>query len=113
MKRKEKVIEAHGKEESTQPTRLEQVWGFNELSKYGTLEESVYEKQIDELNRTDLEAHARKVGVVIVESTARLKESLKKEFRNYAFYLRKPAPKAPSSTNEVNDEVRRILSEGR
>ena len=114
MKRKEKpVVEAHGKEESTQPTLLEQVWGFNELSKYGTADESVYQSQIDEMNRTDLETHARKVGVVVVESTARLKGELRKAFANYIYYLRKPAPKAPASTGEVSEEVRRILAGGR
>ena len=114
MKRKEKTVtEAHGKEETTQPTLLEQVWGFNELSKYGTVDKATYERQIDEMNRTDLESHARKVGVVVVESTARLKGELVKAFDSYVFYLRKPAPKAPSAKGEVSDEVRRILSEGR
>jgi hypothetical protein len=109
----DKVIEAHGKEDTTQPTRLEQVWGYNELSKYGTLEADVYQRSLDEMNRTDLEAHARKVGVIVLESTARLKGELVKAFDNYVFYLRKPAPKAPSATGKISDDVRRILAEGR
>jgi hypothetical protein len=112
-KRKEKVIEAHGKEDSTQPTMLEQVWGYNELSKYGTVDVNAYRQNIDEMNRTDLEAHARKVGVIVVESTARLKGELVKAFENYIFYLRKPAPKAPTANGKVGEDVRRILAEGR
>lgn len=114
MKREKKpVVEAHGKEDSTQPTLLEQVWGFNDLSKYGTLDEAAYQRQLDEMNRTDLESHARKVGVIVVESTARLKGELVRAFANYVYYLRKPAPTAPTSKTEVTDEVRRILAEGR
>jgi hypothetical protein len=114
MKRKAKsVVEAHGREETIQPTTLEQVFGFNELSKYGTVDEATYQRQLEEMNRTDLESHARKVGVVVVESTARLKGELVKTFNSYVFYLRKPAPKAPTAKGEVSDEVRRILSEGR
>lgn len=113
-KNKKPIIESHGKEELTQPTLLEQVWGFNELAKYGTVNEADYQRQIDEMNRTDLEDHARRVGVVVVESTARLKGELIKAFANYVYYLRKPAPKPPKAENgKINDEVRRILAEGR
>jgi hypothetical protein len=112
--RKKKLTESHGKVEGSQPTMLEQVWGFNELSKYGTLDEAEYKQRLDEMNRTDLETHARKIGVVIVESSARLQDKLLQEFRNYVFYLRKPAPKVQTqSQGKVSDEVRRILAEGK
>jgi hypothetical protein len=103
--------ETHGKVEGA-PTTLEQIWGFNELAKYGTLDEAKYKEQVDEMNRTDLETHARRVGVVIVESSIRLKENLLKEFKNYVFYLRKPATQAKTQP-ELSKEVKKILSEGR
>jgi hypothetical protein len=108
-----KVMECHGKVETTQPTRLEQIWGgFNEMARYGTTDEGVYSAEVTEMNRSDLEAHARKVGVVIVEDSARLRDKLISEFRNYITYLNKPAtvakkPEAPS------EAVRKILAEGR
>jgi len=105
--------EIHGAIDQDQPTNLEQIWGgYNELAKYGTLDEQEYTSQLDEMNRTDLEAHARKVGLVPIHDSARLKKNLIREFQTYAFYLRKPAknkpaPKAPSKS------VQSILNEGR
>lgn len=111
MKRKP-IIETHGKVEG-KPTTLEQVWGFNDLAKYGTRDETTYRSQIDEYNRTDLEQHARRVGVVIVESTARLKEKLVTEFKSYHSLLNKPMSDIPLAKGEVSNEVKRILAEGR
>jgi hypothetical protein len=103
--------ETHGKVEGA-PTTLEQVWGYNELSKYGTLDENAYKQQVIEMNRTDLESHARRIGIVIVESSERLKENLIKEFKNYVIYLRKPITEAKSQP-QLPPEVKKILSEGR
>ena len=107
-------IETHGKIEGA-PTTLEQVWGFNEYAKYGTLDEEEYSAQVVEMNRTDLETHARKVGVVVVESTARLRDNLVREFRRYVTYLRKPETKAVDSTSHptIPDDIKKILAEGR
>jgi hypothetical protein len=106
------IIETHGKVESTVPTMLEQIWGYNELAKYGTKDEEVYRNQISDMNRTDLEAHARRVGVVIVESTGRLRENLLKEFRIYFNNLSHPAP-LPKAQPNITAEVQRILNEGK
>jgi hypothetical protein len=107
----EQLIETHGKIEG-QPTTLEQIWGFNENARYGTLEEEEYTKQVHEMSRSELEAHARRVGVVIVESSARLQDKLIREFRSYVSLLRKPQTvKKPESF--PSDDVRKILAEGR
>ena len=37
----EDLSQAHGKEEKFVPTTLDQIWGDEGLSKYGTMEESV------------------------------------------------------------------------
>lgn len=105
------ILETHGKDE-TVPTTLEQIWGFNEMARYGTLDENEYRRQVQEMNRPDLESHARRVGVIIVESSARLQESLVKEFRSYVSLLRKPVNSIKSNP-DISEEVRKILAEGR
>jgi hypothetical protein len=117
------MIETHGKIEdlspaTSMPTRAEQLWGgFNELARYGTLKEEEYESQLNDMNRTDMEAHARRVGVLVVESSARLKESLKKEFRIYVSTLNRPSHLTNGAVVTkkplLTDEVKKILAEGR
>lgn len=113
------LIETHGQDESQpevkskyQPTLLEQVWGADNMSKYGTLEEEDYLSKLGNMTRSDLEAHARQMGVVIVEHTPRLREKLLSEFRGYASLVRKPAaPIVPNS--KINDAAQKVLAEGR
>ena len=111
MAKKKQIIETHGKIETRQPTTLEQVWGFNEIARYGTLNEDDYAAQLKGMNRPELEAHARKVGEVIVESSERLREKLVKGFRSYVSSLNKPV--IPSSSNKMTPEAEKILREGR
>lgn len=108
----ETFIQINGKEDVAEPTILEQVWGFNDQAKYGTLDEDVYRNEILGMNRSDLETHARRVGVMIVEGTARLQDNLLKAFRTYKTYLYQPAKKE-SPKLEITDDVRKILAEGR
>ncbi len=108
---KKQIIETHGKVETTQPTTLEQIWGFNELARYGTLNEEVYAAELKEMNRPELEAQARKVGEVIVESSERLREKLLKGFRSYVSSLHKPS--IPQNSNKISPEAEKILREGR
>lgn len=105
------LIETHGKVDNTQPTTLEQIWGFNELAKYGTTDEAVYAEQLQNMNRTDLEAHARRVGEVIVEDSSRLRERLVRSFRAYVASLRRPV--LPKQEINLTPEVKKILAEGR
>lgn len=114
----EELKETHGKEEGGQLTTLEQIWGYNELGRYNTKDSTVYATLLDDMNRPELERHARLVGVIILEDSVRLKESLKRAFANYFLLLNKPQRTntgAVSSTSnpEVSPEVRRILAEGR
>ena len=93
--KKKAIIETHGQVETepqTQPTMLEQSWGYNDMSRYGTKDESVYASEIDSMTRSDLENHARKCGVVVVEDSQRLKAKLINEFRTYVSLLLRPVP---------------------
>ena len=114
---KKPLIEANGKIESatpkTQPMMLEQVWGgYNELARYNTTDAREYESKLNEMTRSDLENHARKLGVMVCESSLRLKDKLRQEFSNYITTIRRPYedPKKPII---ATDEVRKILAEGR
>lgn len=109
---KKKQIETHAKVDGP-PTNLEQVFGFNEYAKYGTLDESVYVKRLNEMNRSDLEAHARKMGLIIVESSERLRGKLLQEFRNYVTYLHKPVQPVQQQPQKISEEARKVLAEGR
>jgi len=111
---KKTIIETHGKVEGEQfqHTLLEQVWGADDLSRYGTLEESDYAKRIDGMTRSDLEAHARQMGVVIVENSLRLKDKLVGEFRNYVALVRKPVAQSKTPI-KASEAAMKVLAEGR
>lgn len=111
MSKQKKLKETHGKIEDGQPTMLEQVWGFNELARYNTLDEATYQQTLKDMTRTDLEAHARKLGVVVIESSARLQDKLFQEFRTYKAALKRPTSKPV--VNNPSPEVKKILAEGR
>ena len=50
---KKKIIETTGKVESSEPTNLEQIMGFNQLARYHTTEASVYETTLNEMSRVE------------------------------------------------------------
>lgn len=108
-------IETTGKieDEKFEPTLLEQVWGADSLSRYGTLELSEYTKRLDEMTRSDMEAHARQMGVVIVEHSPRLREKLISAFASYVSLVHKPASQQHPTSTKLSDAAKKILSEGR
>ena len=46
-----KLSQAHGKVEEYQPTTLDQIWGDDGTSLYGTLDEVVYKDRLDQMNK--------------------------------------------------------------
>ena len=106
------LSQTHGKEEKFEPTTLDQIWGDDGSSVYGTMEEGRYEKEVDEMNLSDLQAHASRVGIIPIDNRQMLRERLLREFRKHVASYKKPVTDT-SSELRVNDEVRRILSEGR
>ncbi len=109
---KKKFIETTGKEQGGEPTTLEQIMGFNELARYNTMEASVYENQLTEMNRTDLEQEARRVGLAIIpEDNLRLRNGLKQEFIAFVSTLRKP--RNITRPISLSKEAENILKEGR
>ena len=112
MPKKKKQIQTHAKIEGT-PSMLDQLMNnYNELARYGTKSEDEYLNFLTELNRADLEIHARQLGVIIVESTEQLRNKLINEFRSYNSLLYKPIPENPPVL-KVSKKAERILAEGR
>lgn len=102
--------QAHGKVEK-RPLTLDQVWGDSGTSKYGTLDKEVYEKYLEDLNKSDLQTHASKMGLVPIDDRKTLIGRLKKEFQKHVT-MYKPTPEV-NRNNTTSKTARQILSEGR
>lgn len=101
--------QTHGKVEN--PVTLDQIWGDSGVNKYGTTSIEEYEKYIVGLNRSDLQTHAVKVGLVPVDDKNTLIARLKKEFNRHVstYNVKKLDQKNPKVTKKIKD----ILAEGR
>lgn len=109
------LIETHGKTENKeqfQLTLLEQVWGADNFSKYGTLDEGVYQDRLHHMTRSDLETHARQVGVIVVDYTPRLVDKLLSEFRSYVALAKRPMLQGKTS-DKTKTAVEKLLSDAR
>jgi hypothetical protein len=106
--------QAHGKEEKEefQPTTLDQIWGDDGTSKYGTMDEEEYQKRLDEMSRTDLEAHSSDIGIVPVEDRTALESRLMKEFVKHTNQYRRPVQNKLQQA-DISEEAWKILREGR
>ena len=106
------LAQANAKVPTMELTSLDQIWGFSEISRYGTTDEGEYKLKIFDMTRADLENHARAVGCLVLESSERLRNELLKQFRAYILSLRKPAS-LPQGKIKVSDAAQKVLNEGR
>ena len=106
------LSQAHGKEEKFEPTTLDQIWGDDGFDMYGTMKEEEYENQIDDMNMSDLQTHASRVGIIPVDNRITLRERLVREFRKHVTAYRTP-PLPPNTPKPLDSEAMKILSEGR
>ena len=106
------LSQTHGKEEKFEPTTLDQIWGDDGSNVYGTMEEINYEGTLDNMNLSDLQAHASRVGIIPIDNRQTLRERLLREFRKHVSAYKKPIH-AVESPSHVDPEVMKILSEGR
>ena len=107
-----KLSQTHGKVEKFEPTTLDQIWGDDGTSTYGTLNENAYTVQLDDMNMSDLQAHASTVGIIPIDNRQTLRERLLREFRKHVSAYKKPIHETEPITH-VDPEVMKILSEGR
>ena len=106
------LSQTHGKEEKFEPTTLDQVWGDDGSNVYGTMEEINYEGTLDNMNLSDLQAHASRVGIIPIDNRQTLRERLLREFRKHVSAYKKPVHVAEPPSH-LDPEVMKILSEGR
>ena len=113
MKRKKitELSQTHGKLEQKEYKTLEQVWGNDGYEKYKTLDESEYLDYLKNLNKSDLQTHASKIGLLPVESKELLIKKLIKEFKIYASKFK--IPKQDTKDIKLSKEIKDILSEGK
>ncbi len=108
-----KQIQINGKVDDGKPTMLDQLFNnHDDNAKYGTTSEDVYETQLNEMTRSDLEIHARKLRIGLVPETDRLRRNLLNEFRGYVAGLNRPNINL-AKTQKPSDQLKKILAEGR
>lgn len=112
--KKRKMKQIHGKEDSSStPTTLDQIWGDTGLWKYNTMELEKYNEQLQEMTKTDLQAHATKIGLIPVDSREMLTQRLLREFRRHVNSYDNRQDQNIDNSNKVSSDVKKILAEGR
>lgn len=107
----EQLSQSHGKEENVQPTSLDQIWGDTGISKYKTLNRDEYQSQINDMNKSDLQTHATKVGLVPIDDMKMLRGRLVKEFDKHVSSYR--TPKSTKDSENLSKDALKILGEGK
>jgi hypothetical protein len=106
-------IEIDGKIASNKPTALEQIWGSDGLSKYGTMDMDVYTAKLDDMLPVDLQNHARDIGLRPDAEPHVLRERLMNEFlRHIASFKSGQVQVTASSPSSVPKNIHKILREG-
>jgi|TARA_R110000824_G_scaffold15605_8_gene65499 hypothetical protein len=114
-KKVEEMSQTHGKEERPLYSTLEQIWGDTGLSRYGTFDEDNYLKELEDMTKADIQAHANRLGLVPIDNRRELVKRLLKEFVYHkSRYSTIPADiQINNITSNLSAEVRKILSEGK
>ena len=110
-----KIMQTHAMEEKQEfeKTTLDQIWGDEGNSKYGTLDESTYTTQIKAMNKSDLHSHAIKLGILPVENRELLTNRILREFKKHVLSFRKPKQTSAKKPQDVSQAVKSILAQGR
>lgn len=111
MKKKNDIKKINGKVENFQPTSLDQIWGDTGINKYGTLDLEAYKNSLNDLNMSDLQSHARKLGVFPTDGRENLIKKLVKEFNSFSNSFK--MPKQVNQNSTPSKAALKILSEGR
>tara|TARA_Y100000004_G_scaffold32349_1_gene33899 strand:- start:694 stop:1059 length:366 start_codon:yes stop_codon:yes gene_type:complete len=106
------MSQTHGKVDKFEPTTLDQIWGDDGTGMYGTLDITSYENRLDDMNMSDMQTHASRVGIIPIDNRSMLRERLVREFRKHVSAYKKPTS-APEENPKISKEIEKILSEGR
>jgi len=105
------LSQTHGKEEKFEPTTLDQIWGDDGTSMYGTIDDKVYMERLDDMNLSDLQTHASRVGIIPIDNRNMLRDRLVREFRRHVSTYQKPTHEKKEEV--PSSDILKILAEGR
>lgn len=111
-KKLENLSQTHGKVDNPIPTTLDQIWGDDGTSKYGTLDEGKYVSDLNGMTKSDIYLHASKLGIVPVDDRTRLEKTLLNYFRKHVAKFKMPNQSEEAPQN-VPKNIREILEEGK
>lgn len=110
------MMQIHGKDEAVKasniPSSLDEILGET-LSIYTARGSEEYRAQLAEMNMTDLQSHAYKIGLVPTEDRKILTDRLIQEFVKWSSrYGSNVATGAVKSVGDLDDRAKKILREG-
>ena len=105
------MMQTHGKIEDIQYKTLDQIWGDNVNSKYQTSNEKESVNFLNDMNKTDLQSHANKIGLVPIDNRETLTKRLIAEFKKHVSLFN--IPKSKDNTVNLNKKAKDTLSEGK
>jgi len=111
---KKEMLQVHGKEEKNQkpPSSLDEILGET-LSIYTANSSEEYRGQLAEMNMTDLQAHAYKIGLVPTPDRKVLTDRLAQEFVKWnSRYGSNIATGQVKSVDDLDAKAKKILREG-
>lgn len=111
---KKEMLQIHGKEEKTQkqPSSLDEILGET-LSIYTANSSEQYRGQLAEMNMTDLQSHAYKIGLVPTPDRKVLTDRLVQEFVKWnSRYGSNVATGQVKSVEDLDSKAKKILREG-
>jgi len=111
---KKDMLQIHGKEEPVkkQPSSLDEILGET-LSIYTANSSEDYRGQLAEMNMTDLQTHAYKIGLVPTPDRKVLTDRLIQEFIKWTSrYGSNVATGQVTSLEELDNKAKKILREG-
>jgi len=116
--RKPKIVQIHGKDESNlnkdirTMTSLDEILGES-LSIYTAKSSDEYRNQLSEMNLSDLQSHAYKVGLIPTEDRRLLTDRLVSEFMKFnSKYGSNFIEGQVTSVEELDSKAKKILREG-
>jgi len=116
VKKVEDMSQAHGKLEKPVYSSLDQIWGDSGIQKYGTFDEEEYIRQLKDMTKSDIQAHANKLGLIPIDNRTELEKRLIKEFVHHKIKYTATVPENLQINNiegNLSPDIRKILSEGK
>jgi len=105
------LSQTHGKLEENTYKTLDQIWGDDGSSRYKQTTADEYLNFISDMNKSDLQAHANKLGLMPVDNRELLTKRLMAEYKKFMSNYNTPAK--IENEVKVSKEVKSILSEGK